>query len=149
MMCSLRFVIPLFLMVPLFFSCSDTGKKEVNEKPGMTGRKGFKKKRKISDGLDQLTESSGNYQFVYNDTLSDYLNAYNKTLSLFELPVTERDIPTQFGNAHVLVCGKPGNPPLVLLHGMNASSTMWYPNMKALSKNYRVYAIDFLLEPGK
>ena len=39
--------------------------------------------------------------------------------------------------------------PLVLLHGMNASSTMWYPNMKALSAGYRVYAIDFLLEPGK
>jgi pimeloyl-ACP methyl ester carboxylesterase len=32
---------------------------------------------------------------------------------------------------------------------MNASSTMWYPNMKTLAKNYCVYAIDFLLEPGK
>ena len=32
---------------------------------------------------------------------------------------------------------------------MDASSTMWYPNIKALSKNHRVYAIDFLMEPGK
>src|SRR5690606_7039193 len=39
--------------------------------------------------------------------------------------------------------------PLVLLHGMNASSTMWYPNIESLSKNHRVFAIDFILEPGK
>lgn len=32
---------------------------------------------------------------------------------------------------------------------MDATSTMWFPNIKALSKNHRVYAIDFLNEVGK
>ena len=146
MMRTLGFVITLFLSVPLFFSCTDDGKKEVNEKPGTTKKKELK--GKAVGEKAQLAEPE-NYKFSYNDSLSDYINAYNKTLSLFELPVTEKDIPTNYGNAHVLVCGKPGNPPLVLLHGMNASSTMWYPNMKTLSKDYCVYAIDFLLEPGK
>jgi pimeloyl-ACP methyl ester carboxylesterase len=45
--------------------------------------------------------------------------------------------------------GPANGEPLVLLHGMNASSTMWYPNVKAFSEKHRVYAIDFLLEPGK
>ena len=37
----------------------------------------------------------------------------------------------------------------MLLHGMNASSTMWYPNIESLTKNHRVFAIDFILEAGK
>jgi len=144
MMRTIGFVITLFLLIPLFYSCSNDSEKEKEK-----SEKAFKGKRKISEEWNKLAESPKNYEFIYNDSLSAYINAYNKTLSLFELPIEEKDISTQFGNAHVLICGKPGNPPLVLLHGMNASSTMWYPNMKALAKNYCVYAIDFLLEPGK
>ncbi|MFO7938978.1 MAG: alpha/beta fold hydrolase, partial [Bacteroidales bacterium] len=32
---------------------------------------------------------------------------------------------------------------------MNASSAMWYPNIKQLSANFQVFAIDLLVEPGK
>lgn len=144
MMRTIGFVVTLFLLIPLFYSCSNDSKKGKEKSD-----KALKGKRKISEEWDKLAESPKNYEFIYNDSLSAYINAYNKTLSLFELPIKEKDIPTQFGNAHVLICGKAENPPLVLLHGMNASSTMWYPNMKALAKNYCVYAIDFLLEPGK
>jgi pimeloyl-ACP methyl ester carboxylesterase len=144
MMRTLGFVITMSVLVPLLSFCSNK-RAEVNEKSEVAEKGKSKGKRKISE----LADSPGNYEFNYNDSLSEYINAYNKTLSLFKTAVGEKDIQTQFGNAHVLVCGKPGNPPLVLLHGMNASSTMWYPNMKALTKNYRVYAIDFLLEPGK
>lgn len=147
MMRVLGFVIALLLMLPFFSSCSGTGKKNPKEKSERTRNE--PKKRTKNDPGKEGSVTPKNYEFVYNDSLSDYINAYNKTLSLFELPITEKDIQTKFGNAHVLVCGNPANPPLVLLHGMNASSTMWYPNMKTLAKNYRVYAIDFLLEPGK
>ena len=58
-------------------------------------------------------------------------------------------IPTTNGIAHVIVSGPKNAEPVVLLHGMNASSTMWYPNIEALAKNYRVFAIDFILEAGK
>ena len=51
--------------------------------------------------------------------------------------------------AHIIITGPKNGKKLVLLHGMDASSTMWYPNIKSLSKNHRVYAIDFLIEPGK
>jgi pimeloyl-ACP methyl ester carboxylesterase len=148
MMRVLGFVIALIFMLPLFSSCSDNGKKNSKEKSERTRNEKRKGSKKNSE-KEESAVSLKNYEFVYNDSLSDYINAYNKTLSLFELPITEKDIQTQFGNAHVLVCGNPSNPPLVLLHGMNASSTMWYPNMKTLAKNYCVYAIDFLLEPGK
>ena len=78
-----------------------------------------------------------------------YIKAYNKSLTLWTVPYTEEDVKTSFGSAHVILSGPKEAPPLVLLHGMNASSTMWFPNIGALSKNRRVYAIDFLTEPGK
>lgn len=76
-------------------------------------------------------------------------SAYQRSLSLFPVAYQELELKTAYGTAHVIRCGKPENPPLVLLHGMNASSTMWYPNIQAFSENYCVYAIDFLLEPNR
>jgi pimeloyl-ACP methyl ester carboxylesterase len=78
-----------------------------------------------------------------------YLLAYDKALLLWGIPFVEKDFVTRYGKAHLIICGPENGEPIVLLHGMNASSTMWYPNIKALSEKYRVYAIDFLLEPGK
>jgi pimeloyl-ACP methyl ester carboxylesterase len=80
---------------------------------------------------------------------SAYYAAYNKTMNLWNINYQDLYIPTTFGTAHVVVCGPEDGEPLVLLHGMNASSTMWYPNAEALSKNHQVFAIDFILEPGK
>ena len=79
-----------------------------------------------------------------------YLQSYDKALkSLWGVPFEEMDIETPFGIAHIIASGEKNKPSLVLLHGMNASSTMWYPNAKAFSQKYRVYCIDFILEPGK
>ncbi|WP_055444941.1 alpha/beta fold hydrolase [Lacinutrix himadriensis] len=78
-----------------------------------------------------------------------YFEAYDKTLKLWDVAFEELYIPTTDGVAHVIVSGPENAEPVVLLHGMNASSTMWYPNIEALSSNHRVYAIDFILEPGK
>lgn len=78
-----------------------------------------------------------------------YEKAYEKSLLLWKIPVERKLIETSFGEAHVIVCGPKKGEALVLLHGMNASSTMWYPNIQELSKKYRVYAIDFFLEPGR
>src|SRR6187402_1103004 len=86
--------------------------------------------------------------YISGDKLN-YQQAYDKALALFTTSIAEQYVKTRFGNAHIIVSGPETGEPLVLLHGMNASSTMWYPNMKALSEHYRVYAIDFFLEPGK
>jgi pimeloyl-ACP methyl ester carboxylesterase len=78
-----------------------------------------------------------------------YLKAYDSALTLWNEPFEEVDIKTSLGTAHIIICGPKGAPTLVLLHGLDASSTMWYPNIKSFSENYRVYSIDFILEPGK
>ncbi|WP_198680032.1 alpha/beta fold hydrolase [Aureibaculum luteum] len=80
---------------------------------------------------------------------SAYFEAYDETLKLWNVSFEELYIATTNGIAHVIVSGPKDGEPVVLLHGMNASSTMWYPNIEALSKNHRVFAIDFILELGK
>lgn len=78
-----------------------------------------------------------------------YFAAYEATLALWSVPLDSFDISTRFGSTHVHVCGPQAAPPLVLLPGQAISSTMWYPNIVALSQKYRVYALDIIGDVGK
>src|SRR5260221_2096285 len=129
--------VALLILVFSIHSCEN----EKRKKEKVTAQQGGSQK--------QLDEEFGEYVEEVKPEDRDYYNAYNKALTLWKTPYHELAIPTSLGNAHVIVSGPKNAEPLVLLHGMNASSTMWYPNSKALSQNYRVYAIDYLLEPGK
>lgn len=109
-----------------------------------------KRKKNNAKHLKDSSETTFNdaSQKTY-DTLSDYFQAYDRVLLEWGVPFEEIDLQTSHGIAHVIICGNQNDPPLVLLHGMNASSTMWYPNAKDLSENYCIYAIDYLMEPNK
>ena len=89
------------------------------------------------------------YVFHTKKEKQAYLSSYDKALKLWDIPYTEENIKTSYGTAHVILAGPKNGKDLVLLHGMDASSTMWFPNIKSLAKNHRTYAIDFLMEPGK
>jgi len=89
------------------------------------------------------------YSFKTKKEKDSYSASYNKALKLWDIPYTEEDIKTSYGTAHIIIAGPKNGKDLVLLHGMDASSTMWYPNIKALAKTHRIYAIDFLMEPNK
>lgn len=78
-----------------------------------------------------------------------YFTAYETTLSLWPVPVESFDVPTQFGPTRVNACGSPTSPPLVLVPGQAISSTMWYPNVATLSREYRIYAPDIVGDLGK
>ncbi|AWK04916.1 alpha/beta hydrolase [Flavobacterium crocinum] len=89
------------------------------------------------------------YVFKTKSEEQKYQASYDKALKLWNIPYTEEDVKTSFGTAHVVIAGPKNGKDLVLLHGMDASSTMWYPNIKAFTKKHRVYAIDFIMEPNK
>lgn len=78
-----------------------------------------------------------------------YFKAYDKTLKKWGVAYEDLYITTSKGIAHVLMSGPKDAEPIILLHGMSASSTMWYPNAKALAKHNRIFAIDLIIEPGK
>jgi len=78
-----------------------------------------------------------------------YLAAYDAAMKLWPIPYEENEIPTRFGTTHVVVSGPKDAPPLVLLHGFLMTTNMWLPNVADFSKEYRVYAIDVMGQPGK
>ena len=98
-----------------------------------------------------LPDNSSEYQDLITrepESLNKY-ELYNRVLTLWDTPYRELKLPTSNGTTHIIVSGPADGEVLILLHGMNVDSTMWYPNVKALSQNYRVYAIDDILGPGK
>lgn len=79
----------------------------------------------------------------------EYASAYDSVLKLWPVPFEEYDVMTRFGTTHIIASGSKGSPSLLVLHATGTSSTMWFPNIGALSSSYRVYAIDIIGEPGK
>jgi pimeloyl-ACP methyl ester carboxylesterase len=80
---------------------------------------------------------------------SMFFAAYDAALNQWPVPYEELDVPTRFGMTHVVAAGPANAPALVLLHGYMATSVMWAPNITDFSKDYRVYAIDVMGQPGK
>jgi pimeloyl-ACP methyl ester carboxylesterase len=78
-----------------------------------------------------------------------YFAAYHTVLAQWPVPYEAVDVSSEFGTTRVHVCGPADAEPLVLLHGLNATSGMWYANVEALSREYRVYAVDTMGEPGR
>lgn len=78
-----------------------------------------------------------------------YFAAYEETMKLWPAEVQDFDIPTSFGTTHLHACGSEDAPALMLIHGQAISSTMWYPNIGALSQHFRVYVPDILGDMGK
>jgi pimeloyl-ACP methyl ester carboxylesterase len=80
---------------------------------------------------------------------SRYMAAYDAALELFPTLHESSFVTTAYGRTHVISCGPENAFPLVLLHAGQASSTMWFPNIAALSRKFRVLALDTPGEPGK
>jgi len=80
---------------------------------------------------------------------SSYERKYQESLLNWPVPFTSFFVPTRFGPTHILSCGPEDGTPLVLLHAMGFSSTVWYPNIEVLAKRHRVYAIDYIGDLNK
>jgi pimeloyl-ACP methyl ester carboxylesterase len=78
-----------------------------------------------------------------------YFTAYDAAMQMWPVPFESRFVTTPYGQTHVISCGPEDAFPLVLLHAGQASSTMWYPNIAALSGKFHVLAFDTPGEPGK
>ena len=59
-----------------------------------------------------------------------------------------RWVDTSCGQTFVRMSGPVGAPPLVVLHGAGGDSMQWIPNIEALSRSYRVYAVDNIYDYG-
>src|SRR6266700_1202694 len=80
---------------------------------------------------------------------AEYMAAYDASMELWPVPYEPIDITNRFGRTHIVASGPKDGPALVLLNGYLATLNMWPPNIADLSKEYRVYAVDVMGQPGK
>jgi pimeloyl-ACP methyl ester carboxylesterase len=97
-------------------------------------------KKKIELSLD--------HPFRSEKAKERFLRLYQQGAEKWPVPSTTRVVETSFGPTFIRVSGPEDAPPLVLLHGVDGNSLQWIPNIAALSKHYRTYAIDGIYDCG-
>ena len=78
-----------------------------------------------------------------------YLAAYDAAAKHWPAPLEDLTVPTRLGPTHLIAAGSVDAPPLILLHSLAATALVWRANIAALSKTWRVYAVDVIGQPGK
>lgn len=80
---------------------------------------------------------------------AEYLARYDQMSKEWPVASESRLVDTSFGKTFVRISGSIGARPLVLLPGSVLHSLMWAPNIAALSKQYRTYAVDNIYDSGR
>jgi pimeloyl-ACP methyl ester carboxylesterase/membrane protease YdiL (CAAX protease family) len=111
----------------------------------------FIMQRKQLLGIAKRAEAAMSHASAFKtpDGEAAFLAAYDTLMKLWPVPYEKLEIPSRFGMTHLIASGPKDAPPLVLLHGYWATSTMWSPNIADFSHDYRVYAIDVMGQPSK
>ncbi|MEU4847449.1 alpha/beta fold hydrolase [Streptomyces gilvosporeus] len=79
-----------------------------------------------------------------------FLAAYDAVLDRWPLPVDRVELVSPYGMTRVNAWGPEGDGvPLVLLHGGDATSPVWYANAAGLGRTRRVHAVDRIGGPGR
>ncbi|MRH89940.1 alpha/beta fold hydrolase [Nocardia sp. SYP-A9097] len=73
---------------------------------------------------------------------------YREVLRAWPIPSEQLLVPTREGDTFVIAAGPRDAPPLVLLHGSGANSGTWRGDIPSWAKEFRVYAVDMVGEPG-
>jgi pimeloyl-ACP methyl ester carboxylesterase len=78
-----------------------------------------------------------------------FQDAYDALLTRWDVPVEQLELTDEFGTTHVNACGPADGPPVVLLPGHGATSPVWFAVAPRLAEQYRVYAVDLIVDAGR
>ena len=73
---------------------------------------------------------------------------YRETLARWPVAHRQLVVPTRHGDTFIVASGDAGAPPVVLVHGSGANASMWMHDVAAWAREFRVYAVDVIGEPG-
>ena len=89
------------------------------------------------------------HPFRSEEAKARYLSLYDTRARDWPVPCETIRVPGAFGETFVRVSGPAGAPPIVLLHGISSNSLAWMPNVAALARGHRVYAVDHVQDGGR
>ncbi len=78
-----------------------------------------------------------------------YIQAYEKSMSLWTVPYKTEFVKTRFGDTYVIECGPDEGEPVILISGSAESSAYWFSTVSEISKKYKVFAIDKIGDLGR
>lgn len=77
------------------------------------------------------------------------MDLYDSKLDSLRLEFEDIYVNTFAGSTHVVKAGNSSNPPLVILHGINAGAPIALESVKGLAEKYLIYAIDTIGQTTK
>jgi pimeloyl-ACP methyl ester carboxylesterase len=92
---------------------------------------------------------SGAGVFPTRATRDKLIALYDAKLARWSVPFEERDVATRYGKTHVVSCGDPASPPLVLVHPAGCPAFIWGAMIGALAERFGVSALDTIGDVGK
>lgn len=78
-----------------------------------------------------------------------FVAAYDAALDGWARPHRPLEVSTPYGVTRVNACGPTDGPPLVLLHGGGATSTVWGSTIEAMNTGRHVLAVDVMGDAGR
>lgn len=88
-------------------------------------------------------------QFAATAAGESFYRSYDTVLAKWPAGTTGLNVESRFGTTWVNVCGPEGAPPVLLLPGAGATSTVWFGNAAVSSSVNRVYAVDLMGDVGR
>lgn len=80
---------------------------------------------------------------------SDIIKLYDEKLAALNIVYDSLQVPTSFGETHVIITGDARKPPLIVLHGSNGSAPIALETYPKLAEKYQVFAIDVIAQPNR
>ncbi|MBO0806839.1 MAG: alpha/beta fold hydrolase [Actinobacteria bacterium] len=77
-----------------------------------------------------------------------FARAYQAAADRWPVPVASEHVPTRYGGTHVLACGSPDAPPVLLLQESGTTAVAWRDVAGGLARAHRVIAVDPPGHPG-
>lgn len=88
---------------------------------------------------------------IYKSQLSKELviNLYNAQIAKLDMPYHDIFVQTSFGKTHIVEIGNRDGKPLLVFHGGNSTTAYNLLECQFLLKDFHVYAVDIIGQPGK
>jgi pimeloyl-ACP methyl ester carboxylesterase len=83
------------------------------------------------------------------DSRAILLEFYDAMMGKWTFAHETAEVPTRFGDTHVVITGRKGDPALVLLHGSASNILGWGAAIPAYMRDFRVIAPDIPGEAGR
>jgi hypothetical protein len=87
--------------------------------------------------------------YLSDEARSELMEIYDQKVADWPGNTEDIFIETKYGKVHVLACGSPGNPALVMVHAASMGAHSWAENLAPLLDRYKIYSIDNIGEGNK